>query len=171
MKKKGIYRTIIILVIIMLSVSCDQISKSVVRKHIQYNERIDALDDHLMLTKVENTGAFLGVGKEIPRPVFILLMVILPGIALGYAIYYLLFKNNLSVLLIIGLSIIVGGGIGNIYDRIVHGSVTDFLHIDFVIFRTGIFNLADVSVMIGTFLLLYNFYFKRKIIKVESPDI
>jgi signal peptidase II len=57
---------------------------------------------------------------------------------------------------------LIGGGIGNIYDRIKFGSVTDFLHIDFILFRTGIFNLADVSIMIGIgILLLHSFLGNR----------
>jgi signal peptidase II len=55
----------------------------------------------------------------------------------------------------VGLSFIVGGGIGNLYDRILYSSVTDFFHIDLGgIFKTGIFNMADVSVMVGMGLIL-----------------
>ena len=48
----------------------------------------------------------------------------------------------------------VGGGIGNIYDRLIHGSVTDFLHLDFGLFQTEIFNMADVSIMVGMLTIL-----------------
>ena len=65
---------------------------------------------------------------------------------------------------------IIGGGIGNIYDRFVYGSVTDFFHIDFVIFQTGIFNMADVSVMVGMFILLGEFYLKRVRLAYNKPD-
>ena len=61
-----------------------------------------------------------------------------------------------------GICFLIGGGIGNIYDRIVYGSVTDFFHIDFVIFKTGIFNVADMSIMTGIGLLLLQ-SFKQKI--------
>ncbi|HNQ27919.1 MAG TPA: signal peptidase II, partial [Aquaticitalea sp.] len=50
---------------------------------------------------------------------------------------------------------IIGGGIANVYDRIVYGSVTDFFHIDLGgVFKTGIFNVADMSVSFGMILLL-----------------
>ena len=62
----------------------------------------------------------------------------------------------------IGLSFIIGGGIGNIYDRIVHGSVTDFLHIDLGLFRTGIFNMADVSIMVGMGIVLFSMWRANK---------
>ena len=56
----------------------------------------------------------------------------------------------------IGMCFLIGGGIGNIIDRLLYGSVTDFLHIDFGLFRTGIFNLADVSIMVGIGILIIN---------------
>ena len=55
---------------------------------------------------------------------------------------------------LIGLSFIIGGGIGNIYDRIVHHSVTDFMFLEYGSLHTGIFNMADVSVVVGTILIL-----------------
>ena len=54
----------------------------------------------------------------------------------------------------IALCFLIGGGIGNLYDRILHGSVTDFMHMDFYIFQTGVFNFADISIMIGIGILL-----------------
>ena len=65
---------------------------------------------------------------------------------------------------------IVGGGVANVFDRIVYGSVTDFMHIDFGgSLRTGIFNIADVSVMVGLgCLLVASFRNKKK--KTLSED-
>jgi len=54
-----------------------------------------------------------------------------------------------------------GGGIGNVYDRIIYGSVTDFLHIDLGLFETGIFNMADVSITTGALILLANTLYKN----------
>jgi signal peptidase II len=75
-----------------------------------------------------------------------------------------MFRTRENIYFIIGISFIIGGGIGNIFDRIVHGSVTDFLHIDMGIFKTGIFNLADVSIMFGTAcILVYNLTKRKKV--------
>jgi signal peptidase II len=62
----------------------------------------------------------------------------------------------------VGAAFVIGGGIGNLYDRIMFGSVTDFLHIDFVIFQTGIFNFADVSIMIGMAMIIAAAYVNRR---------
>lgn len=71
---------------------------------------------------------------------------------------FLITKYNLKSSTVLGVCFVLGGGIGNVYDRLVHGSVTDFLFIDFGIFHTGIFNMADVSIMIGTFLIVVSMY-------------
>ena len=67
---------------------------------------------------------------------------------------YILFTSGLDKLFIVGLTFIIGGGIGNMIDRVLYGSVTDFMLIDLGLVKTGIFNAADVSVMIGTGMIL-----------------
>ena len=154
MKIKPILRTLAILTILISNVGCDQISKSIVRKRVDYNEPISLINNHLTLTKIENKGAFMSVGHSLPQPIRLLLLTILPMVSLGLALLYLLTKKNLTNMTIIGVCFIIGGGVGNIYDRLIYGSVTDFLHIDFVIFQTAIFNMADVSIMTGIFVIV-----------------
>ncbi len=144
----------IILVLIISNIGCDQVSKNIVRDEIKPNKQIDVMGDFLMLTNVENTGAFLSMGAGAEGVVRWALFLILPTIIIFGLIIYLLFSKKLSPALIIAFSFIAGGGIGNLYDRYLYGSVTDFLHMDFGIFRTGIFNMADVSIMVGMFIIL-----------------
>lgn len=158
MKANRIVRTLAIVVILISNIGCDQISKNIARQNIDYNERISLINNYLLLTKVENTGAFLSMGHSLPQPLKSLLLTILPLTILAFALFYLLTKKGLSNLMVIAICFVIGGGFGNLYDRIVYGSVTDFLHIDFVLFRTGIFNMADVSIMIGMFLILIDSY-------------
>lgn len=145
---------ILLLVMVALNVGCDQVSKIIARDNIDYNETISVIKNRLILTKVENTGAFLSAGNDLPVAIRFIILSILPVIVLGYGLYYLLFKRDLPKIMQIGLCFLIGGGIGNIFDRLMYGSVTDFLHIDFGLFRTGIFNLADVSIMTGIGILL-----------------
>ncbi len=58
---------------------------------------------------------------------------------------------------------VIGGGIGNLIDRIVHGQVTDFFLIDLGFFKTGIFNMADVSVTMGALMILFLSISNRKL--------
>jgi len=95
------------------------------------------------------------LGHALPDSVRITLLTVLPCLILIFAVFYLVKKINLSAKTSVAIAFVVGGGIGNLYDRIVYGSVTDFLHIDFVLFQTGVFNLADVSIMTGMFILIF----------------
>ncbi|MEI6139167.1 MAG: signal peptidase II [Mariniphaga sp.] len=165
MKAKRALRNFLIIVLIFSNVSCDQISKNIVRQKIEYTTHINVIGKYLILTKVENKGAFLGLGDSIPRPIYKLIMILLPLIVIGYGLYYLMKRNNVPKLLMIGISFAIGGGLGNIYDRILFGSVTDFLYFDFFLFHTGIVNMADISVTVGFFMIVYEFYIHRGSIK------
>ena len=125
-----------------------------------YGGSIQLLNSHLTIAKVENTGAFLSLGDSWPPFVKRILLLALPIMAIVLGFAYLLFKFNTPRLFVAGACFIMGGGIGNIIDRMAYGSVTDFLHISFGIFQTGIFNMADVSVMVGAGLILLNSFLK-----------
>ena len=153
-----------ILLIVVCNVGCDQISKGIVRKEVGYYENIKVYVDNITLTKVENTGAFLSMGSVLPQFLKFTLLIILPAIVLLMGLYFIMTKARLSQLTIIGAAFVIGGGIGNLYDRIMFGSVTDFLHIDFIIFQTGIFNLADVSIMVGMGMIVIAAYLNRKVV-------
>ena len=165
MKAKRAIRNLLILFLIFSNVSCDQISKNIVRQKIKTNTQINLIGKYLILTKVENKGAFLGLGDSIPRPIYKLLMILFPLIVIGYGIYYLMKRNNLSMFLIVAISFAIGGGLGNIYDRILFGSVTDFLYFDFVLFHTGIVNMADISVTIGFIMIVYELFIESPVLK------
>lgn len=149
-----------------INIGCDQLSKHVVRQQIDTHERISVITHYVTLMKVENEGAFLSLGAALPKTVRFILLSLFPLAVLGFGIGYLFTKTSLTWLSALGFSFVIGGGIGNLYDRLVHGSVTDFLHIDFVIFQTGIFNMADVSIMTGMSMVLIDSFSKK--IKPEA---
>ena len=60
----------------------------------------------------------------------------------------------MSKITFLGICFIIGGGIGNIFDRIWHGSVTDFIYIEYQPFHTGVFNVADLSITTGALLII-----------------
>lgn len=159
-----IKRIVLIITLIILNIGCDQISKKMVRDQVEFRSIIEIIGEKFILTNVENTGAFLGMGSELNPIIKFILLLILPVVVLLLVLRYVLIKKDLDHSSLIGLCFIVGGGIGNLYDRILYGSVTDFFHIDLGgIFKTGIFNMADVSVMIGMgFILLASLTSKKK---------
>lgn len=158
-----ILRNIAIILLVLANAGCDQLTKNVARQNIAYHETINVIGNHLILTKVENSGAFLSTGDSLGDSVKFIVLSLLPLLALFYGIYYLLRNNQLNNLMVLGVCFVIGGGFGNLYDRLLYGSVTDFLHIDFYILKTGIFNLADVSIMIGMIILVIHLYVKRAI--------
>ena len=152
-------RNLFITTIVFLGIILDQISKIWVRNNFESYIENSIIGDVFTLIKVENTGAFLGMGSELSETLRILLLIVLPIIVLISITIYTYIDKTLDKISIIGFSLIIGGGIGNIFDRIVYGSVTDFLYLDFGgIFKTGIFNFADLSVTTGMILILiYSF--------------
>lgn len=144
------------LVIILCNISCDQITKEKVRNEISKNEIINVIDDNFILTKVENAGAAMGLGENLRPELKIILLQISPLLVLLFMFVYIIREKNISKLNLVAFSFIIGGGIGNIYDRILYNSVTDFMYLEFGELHTGIFNMADVSVVIGTLLILLN---------------
>jgi len=160
--KSNVNRILAILAIVIVNIGCDQITKDMAREQIEYNDRIEIIGDNLILTKVENSGAFLGMGSDLAPWLKNILLLGLPGVVMIGLLVYLIVNKDLTNMAIVGLAFIVGGGIGNLYDRILYGSVTDMMHIDLGgVFRTGIFNAADVSVMVGTGLVLLEQFLTR----------
>lgn len=158
---RTLFRTIIILAIIISNIGCDQVTKTIVRGKILQNSTISLLSDHVTVTNVENSGAFLSAGNSLPGATKYILLSVLPLAVLTAGFIYILTKQTLSPPLLLGCCFVIGGGIGNIFDRMVYGSVTDFLHISFAGLQTGIFNMADVSIMTGAAIILMHSLVKR----------
>jgi len=154
MTSKRLIRTLCILAVLAFNIGCDQVSKSMVRNKVGPFEKIGFLYNHITLQHVENTGAFLSMGDNLSGVLRMLLLNVLPLIAVVAGLVYILIKPAIKALPLLGIIMIIGGGFGNIYDRIAHGSVTDFFHINFGLFQTGIFNVADMSIMAGMFIIL-----------------
>ncbi|MBB5397508.1 signal peptidase II [Mucilaginibacter sp. AK015] len=161
MKFTGTPRIIFFLVILVLNIIADQATKSMMRAHIGYYDQYFFFNNHVTLLRVENTGAFLSLGAKLVQPFRFILITLLPAIALLGALFYSITKKGLGNLMVTGIVFCIGGGMGNLYDRIVRGSVTDFVHLKFGPLQTGIFNAADVSIMIGFGLILLNAFLRR----------
>ena len=148
-------RNISITILIAVSILLDQLSKFLIRQNVDQYSEIKLIGDCFILTNVENSGAFLGMGSDFSPFVKTVFLLILPIIVLICIMIYVYRDKQIDKISLIGFCLIIGGGIANIYDRILYGSVTDFLFIDLGgIFKTGIFNIADLSVTTGMILIL-----------------
>lgn len=162
-------RVLIVALIVLFNVGCDQISKSVARDKIAYNDRIEVIGDFFILTKVENTGAFLSLGSDLSPTLRKILLTIFPCIILIIALWLVIRNTDTSILFLLGFCCIIGGGIGNLWDRVLYESVTDFMNMGIGDLRTGIFNMADLSISFGMVLVLIDQLFLGK--KQETPQV
>lgn len=160
MATKNIIRIVLILLIITVNIGCDQFSKKIVKRSVLPYETIHVLSDHLTVTRVENSGAFLSAGDSMSKASKQIFLTLIPIIAMVLGLAYL-FLKPVSKNMLVGLCFVIGGGVGNLFDRVLYGSVTDFLFVKLGIFETGIFNLADVSIMTGMFLIFLQFFIKK----------
>ena len=167
-------RSRLITLVIFLTIAIDQISKILIRSNIKLRtetnlgERISLIGDAFILMNVENEGAFLGMGSELNDSLRWLLLLVLPILVLGYILRYILKDKTLDNWSIFAFSSIIGGGIANIFDRIAFGKVTDFFFIDLGgVFKTGIFNMADLSVTTGMIILLIINFKQKKQTTIE----
>jgi signal peptidase II len=149
-------RNLYIISLVILNIILDQLSKFWIRGNVAPYSDINIIADYFIITNVENSGAFLGLGSDFSPVIKSILLLALPVGVLVTVLVYVFKDTSIDKLSLIGYSSIIGGGIGNIYDRFLYGSVTDFLFIDLGgVFKTGIFNIADLSVTTGMILIVW----------------
>jgi signal peptidase II len=130
-------------------VAIDRLSKTFFSHLLELNESMALFKGFLHFTLVHNTGIAFGLFKDCGM-VFIVIPLILTGLLI-YNIYYYRHSEYLNRTYIIAFSLILGGAIGNLYDRIVLGYVVDF--IDFRVWP--VFNIADSTITIGAAIILF----------------
>lgn len=155
---------ILVVVIALVNIGCDQITKNYARKNIQGRDTINVVGNLVVLKYAENDGGFLSMGANLPQSLKTAGFVVLPIIILTILIVYLVTKQ-LSLPQIVCISFVVGGGISNTIDRITNnGLVTDFLNFGIGNIRTGILNFADMSITFGViFLVLIQLIENKKV--------
>ena len=145
-------------------ISCDRVTKDIAKEHLKNQAPASYFHDTFRLEYVENTGAALSLGDNLPAAASFWLLSILPLLCMVALFAYAVKKApNLSFMKMFSLALLFSGGIGNIIDRILFDRhVTDFMNVGYQHIRTGIFNVADVCVTAGAIGLLF-FYNEKKI--------
>lgn len=128
----------------------DRVTKLLAATLLAGYPAIDLLGGTVKLVYQENRGAMLGLGAELPEPVRFWVFTVLIGILLVGLAGYALFRGGIRIADLLAASLVIGGGGGNMIDRIVfHGAVVDFVTIGAGAFRTGVFNVADIAIIAG----------------------
>lgn len=144
------YHLLIAAIVVLL----DRLTKSLVAQKITLHDSIDVVPGLFRLTHVQNQGAAFGLFAESPSE-WKVAMLILFSLAALAVVSALLWKNgNALNATAIALSLVFGGALGNLWDRVVSGRVIDFMDFYFGPHHWPAFNIADSAIVIGALLLL-----------------
>lgn len=148
---------IAVIAIVVGSVVLDQITKAIVVSHMALHEELPFLPGFMRFYYTENTGAAFSMLAN-HRWVFVLCSIVAMGVILWLLVKF--FRRH--PLLTVSLAMVLGGGIGNLIDRVLNGSVVDFLDFQFVSF--AVFNVADIFVTCGSIALaVYIIFFEPRV--------
>ncbi len=141
-------RGLAVLAIAVSTVGCDRLTKVAARDQLSGKGRTSLIADVLRLEYAENAGGFLSLGAALPSVSRVAVFTV--GTALGLTVVGLALARRLQrAEPVLGLALLWSGGVSNLADRVAGGTVVDFLNLGIGPVRTGIFNVADVAIMLG----------------------
>jgi signal peptidase II len=168
------YGRIFAFIIALIVVAADHITKVMIQHSMNSFDIIPVIPGLLRLVHTENPGAAFGVLAE-GNP--ILRKVVLIGVSFVVLCFVLsaLWSRNSSYTsrpTRFGLGLILGGALGNLYDRIAHGTVTDFIEVFHGSWSFPAFNVADSAISIGATLILFEMFWstrkRREVVNVSQ---
>lgn len=165
MRKNRIIKIIVAAVIAAATVIIDQITKYFVSSNMFVGEQIDVIPKVLRWTYVQNRGAAFGSLSN-ARWIFLVASVVL----ILVICIYLLKSEKISSFQSVMLALILGGGIGNMIDRIALGYVVDFVDFYFIPLWHWVFNVADACVCVGGILFAVSLLFDESTKKGQSKN-
>ena len=150
-----------LLVVAVLTV--DRWTKLLIQKRFELNGSISVIDGLFNITYVRNTGVAFGIFSSISSPAKTVLLSVFTACAAVVVVTYSVRSPARNRLLQIALSLILGGALGNLYDRLVYSYVVDFIELYAGSYHWPSFNVADSAISIGVALLAL------EIIRNEAP--
>ena len=145
-------RKIVLLAIAVATIGCDRVTKHIAVTSLAETPGRSFFADTVRLEYAENSGGFLSLGANLPIAVRTAIFTIGTGLILVGTLIAAA-RLRLTGWPLVGLTLLWAGGASNWVDRVARGSVVDFLNVGFGELRTGIFNVADVAVLLGACML------------------
>ncbi len=129
----------------------DRVTKDIVTATVPFGTEVAAIDHLVWITNIHNSGAAFGLA-----PAFAIVFLLASfGVACGLIVYVFTHRDSVPADLVLGL--VLGGTVGNLFDRVMFGTVTDFVALHF----WPVFNVADSAVSTGVVLLLIGYVLRR----------
>jgi len=153
------------ILILLLTLLLDQLSKSIISTSVHLGESVPVLGSVIKLTYIRNPrGAFgLPLGGNI-------IFTIVSVLAILLILYILWTVPGTRTWSRLALSLVLGGAMGNLLDRLRLGEVIDFIDIGVGTTRWPVFNVADIGVTVGAALLCYAMFLKKESWHGETPE-
>ena len=146
-----------LLIVLFILILLDQSTKYIAKHYLEGQGVYSFIGDTFRLVYSENTGAFLGLGSSLPEHIRTLIFSVLVAFFLLAFLVYIIKSSSISKNGVIAGALIISGGLSNLIDRLVNnGAVIDFMNMGIGSLRTGIFNVADMAIMLGALLLIFN---------------
>ncbi|HEV8376357.1 MAG TPA: signal peptidase II [Candidatus Polarisedimenticolia bacterium] len=146
----------------LLLFGLDRLSKSLVVARLPLYESVPVIEDFFHLTHVANTGALFGLLAGMASPLRGLIFITIPVLAILLILAFQFRTQESDFLVQAGLSLILGGAMGNLYDRVALGHVVDFLDFSVAGHHWPAVNLADSSICLGVFTLVLDLFRRER---------
>jgi signal peptidase II len=140
----------------------DRFTKWLVIRNIMLDENIQVIPGFFRLTHLENPGAAFSLFADSPSSFRTGLLIAISVAALAVVGYLLWTRRNLFTSTTLALALIMGGALGNLWDRLSDGKVTDFLDFYIGVHHWPPFNLADSAIVVGALLLMFRMVRKER---------
>ena len=149
------------LLIALLVLCLDRATKWIIAQKIDLHDSVQVIPGFFRLTHVQNSGAAFGLFADSPSQWKIAVLVLFSIVAL-VIVSTLLWRNSHSMSTTgLGLSLILGGALGNLWDRLINGRVVDFLLFYIGDHQWPAFNVADSAIVVGAALLVIEILFSK----------
>lgn len=153
----------LVLIVLGSVLVLDQITKMMVEHWMRLHQSIEIIPNFVRLTYIRNTGAAFGFLAGDPSMLRVLFFVVTTIVAIGCIFYLLKNLPSEETGTTASLSLILGGALGNLFDRVRMGEVIDFIDLHWYQLHWPAFNVADAAISVGVVLLLIQMLRRRKI--------
>jgi len=154
----------------ILVIVLDQVTKAAITARFSLHESYPVISGFFNLVYVKNPGAAFSLLADAPAPFRHVFFIGVTLVAAGLILYYLIRSKTESILMIVCLTLIFAGAVGNLVDRIRFGAVVDFLDFYIGTAHWPAFNVADSAITVGAALMIWEMLIsgKKKTVRNNS---